>query len=609
MFTERLNELIAGVFHTTTTEFARIGNYDRSYIAHLRNGDRVPKPGYKASERLVRALCTCAEETGTMGALRAHVDAAAELDGEALCAAVTAWLYKDQFQLSPQSDTKLSGLSARKQKSVFGSRLDAAMELANISNQRLSRAVNVDASVISKFRSGQRIPSADQPLIHKISAVLIPRIYSLGRIAGLSRLTGTPQEALTLQEDGLASLEAWLRDFSSADVALIERFLDSVDRFTPGESPSLLPPDQAAGDAVNDTDAEYPGIDGFRRAMLRFLGCAIRDGRKKLYLYSDQDMDWMTGDPDFNLRWMSLMTAYVHGGGTIRVVHNVDRGLEELLTAIQNWLPLYLSGMIEGLYCVKKRGSRFTRTLFLEPEGACISSDYVSQREANARYRYLTTPEELDYFRQFFSDLLLDCKPLFHMQPAEDFPRLSSIRKDPEIHTVCFSPSLASMPEELLLRMLDRAAPPEEVRRELLADWTSQREMMVEKVRGGTLHECVPLPDETLLFAGQLPVDTKRCALCYTPAEYAEHMRHVLALESEWENCHLYLLTKPPYRNLKFAVSQHSIILEHLAGNPIAFTATHPMICRAFLSFALLLEHQQGDERLKLTETLARCES
>lgn len=596
MFTERFNRLLTEVCHTTTVEFAQLGGYDRSYITHLRNGNRIPTPGYQAAERLADAICACAEKKGSTQSLRGCVGAPDDADGETLSAAVNAWLMEGH---APAPRKPRRGKTARKtggrQKRSFAAKLVSAMELTDISNQRLARELNVDASVISKYRSGLRVPRIDHPLIREISDLLVLRTYSLDRVAGLGRLIGADLEELTDKAETARRLEAWLRDFSAIDTSLIEDFLDDLDNFSPDTPLPLLPPAEAAGDAANDTAAEYRGIDGLRRAVLRFLYAAIRDERRELLLYSDQNIGWMTMDRDFMVRWTSLMSAYVRGGGRVRIIHDVDRGLEEMLTAIRSWLPLYMSGEIEGWYCTRRGGERFSCTLFLAPEGACISADYVAGQERNARYRYDTEAAELAYYHQYYDDLFADCRLLLRREPAGLDTRSALLRRATDAHLVGSTLSLATMPEPLLERILSRAALPDKLRRQIEAERAENASLLAQKLADGSiLHECAPSADAAALAAGQVRVDSALAALSYTPEEYAEHLDAVRALAAEYRNYKFCLLAEPPFRNIRFAAAEQMAVIDGLFDRPIVFRTTHPLLCRAFVNLAARLKRQNA---------------
>ena len=604
MFTERFNELLGDVLQLTTTEFAAMASYDRSYLAHLRNGDRIPRPGYGAAKRLARAICNCADKTEKGQRLRARVGVSATADTDSVCAAVEAWLLEGVSAPKRKKAAQPRARSTKQRMYPFGKRLNAAMELADMTNQGLARALNVDPSLIRKWRGGLRIPRIGHPLIHEISTALTPRIFSLGRVAALSQLIDVPYQESVSEDDGIALLEKWLRDFSEADTTLIESFLDDLDQFSSNTPLPLLPPAQAAGDAAEDTAEVYQGIDGLLRAVLRFLYTVSRDRRPQLLLYSDQNMDWMTGDPAYAARCISLMGTYLGTGGKIQIIHNVDRDLEEMISAIRIWLPLYISGGVESWYSVKRGGERFSHTIFLEPESACISSYYVSGWEQNARYRYDVSAQELAYRRQFYQDMIADSKPLISIERSGMRPQSSAIRRDKAVHRIANTLSLETMPEQLLQRILERSELPEETRRAITADWAAASEMFAEQLRRGVVHDCAPLPNEEALLAGTIPVDTALAGICYRPEEYAEHMRHILALTEENGGYRFYPLSEIPFQRIKIITSAHTTMIGCVTNRPITFTTSHPQLCRAFVNFAVRLEEQHDYTSQELIEQM-----
>lgn len=604
MFTQRFEELLTEILHTKTGEFAAIVRYDRSYISHLRNGDRVPKPGHRAAARLARAVCLCAAEKRATEALCRRVGVPPEAGEEALCAAVEVWLFGSR---AAAESTRRGRESAprRALRSSFGTRLGLAMELAGISAMRLARTLNVDASLISKYRGGLRVPRMNHPIIHALAETLSARIYTLERAEGLAQLLGEPRDALLSEVDGARLLEAWLRDYTVVDTSLIEGLLEGMDAFPAEPNLPLLPPEEAAGDAApEEGEACYDGIQGLRRAVLRFLAAAVSRGQEELWLYSDQSMEWMVEDPDFILRWRSLMGAYVGGGGGIRIIHNVDRGLGEMVDSIRSWLPLYLSGGIEGWYSLRPVGERFAHTLFLAPGMACVSGTCVAGRERHARYRYALDGAELARCRGVFEDLLAECRPLLTMSGDVGAGTLDAVTKGRATHTVVRTLPLWTMPEPLLRSMLDRAALPEETARRILSDRARQRELAMGKLAQGVLHECAVLPGEEALFEGRAAADTARASLFYTPEEFGEHLRAAIELSESEPGYRIFLLDEPPFEHIRLVLSDHAAEISHLSAHPVRFTVTHPLMCRAFVDFAVRLEEQYDVDRAALRDRL-----
>ncbi|MBQ7565609.1 MAG: hypothetical protein IJT18_00680 [Oscillospiraceae bacterium] len=604
MFTERFNALLSEVCHTTTGEFSKITKYDRSYVSHLRNGDRTPKPDRSSAERLSRAVYLCAAEKDALDALCERVGTTRDAGDNAICAAVGAWLFDAHGAGKKRRESNYTA-GERRRRSSFGSRLALVMELADISGLRLARSLNVDASLIAKYRSGLRVPRVNHPLIRDIGTALAARIYALDRIAALSQLIGVPQAELSDESVGAKRLEAWLRDYSAVDTSLIEGFLEGMDAFSPDTQLPLLSPDEAVDEQTLLDDAgSYDGIRGLQRAVLRFLGSAVKNKQKELLLYSDQSIDWMVGDREYAVRWMSLMSAYVRGGGRIRIIHNVDRGLEEMFEAIRNWLPLYLSGGIESWYCQRHGGERFSHTLFLAPDSACVFGTYAAGKEQRARYRYAAEKEELSYYRAFFDDLLAECRPLFTLSLDGSTPKLPAVMNDSCVHVVVRSLSLGTMPESLLRRMLARAALPQKTEQKILSAWASRHELIRQTLEDGEIHECIALPDEKALAEGEVAVDTVYAALRYTPEEFGEHIRSAVALSERKPNYRLYPLREPPFKCIKLVISGHMALIVSISGRPITFTTTYPTMCRAFVDFAGRLEEQYDVDRLSLKEEL-----
>lgn len=83
-------------------------------------------------------------------------------------------------------------------------------------------------------------------------------------------------------------------------------------------------------------------------------------------------------------------------GVKIKIIHNVDRIEEEMVSAIRGWLPLYLSGMIEPFVFRKSRNARFYHTVFLRSGGACIHGFFPAQGGDSRWYEYITDKKRLD---------------------------------------------------------------------------------------------------------------------------------------------------------------------------------------------------------------------
>ena len=147
-------------------------------------------------------------------------------------------------------------------------------------------------------------------------------------------------------------------------------------------------------------------------------------------------------------------------GNRIKIIHTVSRNLDEMLSAISQWMPLYMSGLIEPYFYPKKRDGLFRHTLFIAPKtGAIIASSVGNmENEANFLTRNIETVKAItEKYRQ----LLSLCKPLMHIFTAKDqdiFPNiLEKFEKEQgDILIQSASLSLLTMPGSIAGHILSR---------------------------------------------------------------------------------------------------------------------------------------------------------
>lgn len=592
MFTERLNELLTEIFRTSTGEFSAAAGYERSYLSRLRSGNRVLRPGHSAAVRLVDTICRYAEEKGVRSDLCARIGIPEKADKETFQASLSAWLFEGMEEAAEKRKAQEIQAKERFSRSGFGNRLSKAMELADLSSLRLARALNVDASLISKYRSGLRVPRTDHPIIGEISRVLAKQICDMDRAAALAQLVGEPLQALS-PEEVARLLEIWLREPDAVDTSLIEDLLEKLDTVSPQTGLPCIPVSALPQESPQQTEeTEFQGHEGLRRAVRRFLCEAIRSKQPELWLFSEQNMDWMTEDRDFFLQWAALMNTYVSYGGKIRIIHHIDRGLKEMASAIQGWLPLYLSGRIESWYCRRQGGDRFSHTVFLAPGKACIAGICFVGKETDASYCYSIAPSFLESMTGLFEDLLSECRPLMTLRSDGGTHEQSMMLKGDAVYSIERSLSLGTMPQDLLQTILERSGLPEETAGKILAEWSGQKKMIEEKLETGEIHEYVVLRGQQELAERKTELSTQYAQLHYTPEEYVSHIRALIELQEKQPHFRIFVLKEAPFEQIQLIAARHSAVITHPAVRPMAFTTVHPQMCRAFIDFAKRLEAQ-----------------
>ena len=606
IFSEKINRIFA-LLEVTLTEFARAAGCDKSNISRMASGARVPKNGGPAARRIVSAIYLCADEKDELDALCALIGCEDRSSAEKIKEKIMTWLCdgeKTALRPAEGQDSKAGKVPYR----AFGERLDAVMELTGLSNIRLGRSLNTDPSYISRFRSGLRSPKANPKMMDDLCALLLDRAVEQGKTAALGKLTGMPAEALTDRENAFDWLYRWLFSAESGDSApFVEGLVDRIGSFSADiKKPPLSFEEAADSGILRETATAYYGVEGLRRAVIRFLGNIAERGERELFLYSDQNMDWMVSDPDFRAKWVTLMILCVAGGTRITVIHNVNRDLSEMEKAIESWLPLYPSGMIRAYWCKTRGGGRFSATMFLCPGYACISGCNVcGSEDEKGLYRFDTDPALLRAHEAFYGELLNRSGELAAVHSAESVGRLGEADIS-SLSVITDTLSLATMPEEVILSALKRAGAGEAEKARVL-DLKKKRLSVLEfKEKKGFLHEYIPLPDDEDLFAGRVPMDIPGYALTYTPEEYAGHIRSIMAFSERCSRYRFCPLPEAAFADIRLLISDRAVAVVRLKAPFVTILFEHPDLCRAFVSYAERLREQYRPDRLTMKQTLER---
>lgn len=383
MLSQKLDTLIREL-GTNNSEIAACAGFDRTNISRFRNGSRLPKASSSSARRLAEGLYRYASEHDRLNTLYKLTGIEAGDSDDEIRLALITWLYEGEDTMGgcPQCISSSSLKCEESEDDTFAARLSFVMKLADISNVSLSRRMNVDASLISRYRTGQSVPAADSDIAMELFVILYKRILKNGRVNELVSYMKI--------NEGSFSEKAFSEWFYKPDNTHARRKTKGRTR---GKS-------------------AYVGIDGLREAVVRFLKAVLENSDSELMLYSDQDMSWMTEDKVFFDSWRSLMEECISQKIRIRIIHNIDRKQDEIDMAIKSWLPLYMSGGIEPYISSVARGDRFFHTLFICPSLAAIEASGPAGSEDSAIYYYHTGGEFIEAAIADFDRLMENSKPV-----------------------------------------------------------------------------------------------------------------------------------------------------------------------------------------------------
>ncbi len=447
MLSDRIIKVLE-TLDTSITDIARYAGCSPSNLNRLKNGVRTPPPSSPTIRSLTDGMIEAAYSNQLLNKLCTLCGAEPGISREQLRSILTEWLYTDEAPYERTYNRHIHANYEERGRSyngadlpVFSKRLGMIMDRAELSNRKLAIGSGLDPSYISRLRRGERLPRFNAPYLGSMCLTILETFKTNGTLPSLAGLISRSEEELS---SGTAAdaIREWLfgNDAIMHQLAVDElvKAIGSIDdsinvaaemKISNEETRLLLERCIKEGDSCRNCISEKQGIgmNGIRTLSALFLAEAIMNDERELMLYSDQSMDWMSGDhlPVLTALMAECLRKDIH----ISIIHTVDRSMKELATAISWWLPLYLSGNIRSYYCTKGAGQRFSHTLFIRPGRACIAGTSVVGLEDKAIYSYSASPEIAGLAEDSFVSLLKVSKPLVQVDIARPEDKEESAKK------------------------------------------------------------------------------------------------------------------------------------------------------------------------------------
>lgn len=412
MFAEKLS-ILMNLLQVNNTELALKCGFDRTNISRFRKGSKKPSASSDICNKLIKGLYFTAKESPYWTDFLQIIEGNDCSTEEEIFHAILQFL-----QLSPNKEALQESIeNSYFITDGFSERLDQCMNIIGLTNIRLSKLLNVDASLISRYRSGQRKPQIGANFTKKMAEILYHRVMILNKCDEISDLLGGEEESLTEEH-----FTQWLFHQKNQEIDLnsVESIIDILSTYTSPDYQQVENMHQLVETILQEShesgDGIYVGTEGLKSMVLHFLKQALISDAKELWLYSDQSMDWITQNKSYQIRWAAMLMACLQKKIQIHIIHNVDRDSEEMNHAILNWLPLYMSGNIKSYYWSNENRGLFSHTFFLCPGVACIEGFHVTGTENEAIYHYYDDKGLLNRSEKAYKKLFSNTKPLIHVQ-------------------------------------------------------------------------------------------------------------------------------------------------------------------------------------------------
>jgi transcriptional regulator with XRE-family HTH domain len=335
-------------------------------------------------------------------------------------------------------------------------RLAFLMETMGITGAELARALHIDDSLVSKWKSGKRRLSQKNNYLKKISNYIL----------------------LVDERTGYRFVKQLLREYDPGnDLESIDNLSNCLCRWLSEQKPyeftlGALFYRNNLRDAYHAGFKVYRGNTGRRAAVLEFFDAVLSmpEGQQ-LLLVSQEDMSWMLEDLTFLNTWKHKLTEVIKRNNKIKIIHWVDRNIENLTAIINYWLPLHLEGKIASFYYSLYWDSPFKTTYFVVENSFAITGMSQGDDYKNRYTAFYHDPATIAHFEWVFKTILTKCRPLIEVYPIEEtnglVNRVMDVKLEKEnSYLVTDTPLFMTMSRDLIMEVLtETPAEPAQIER------------------------------------------------------------------------------------------------------------------------------------------------
>ncbi len=433
----------------------------------------------------------------------------------------------------------------------FNEKLDFLMNLTKTKNSDLAMYTSLDSSYISRLRRGKRNLAKSENYVKYMADYFIKHItesYQRKAILEVLKSSGFINNG---SKDTSQILYEWLTDEKEGESKAIEGFLEGFSNFQFKKTDSW-------GTNVNSNNIikkdvkMYKGIEGKREGVSDFLSLVLEENQPQtLLLFSDESMEWLTGNSAFRDKWKKLMIQVILKGNKIKIIHTVSRNLYEMLASISEWMPLYMTGAIEPYYYPRKRDGIFKRTMFVAPNTATLTASGVGNMEDSTINYLVQNIKAVKGIEIEFNNYLRLCKPLmkiFNKNSREEYlSTLSEFEKEQGDVVLKTKPlSLTTMPLNTANKIINRINYDKKI--ELKEYIKKRKKIFEENLNNCKFEDIISIPEiEDVKFENVMINFSNILGLepvYYKKNELLEHLENIKKINEKYENYNLILEKK-----------------------------------------------------------------
>jgi len=468
--------------------------------------------------------------------------------------------------------------------------LNKLIETFNINARGLAKALNFDASYLSRIRNGERIPSNKEAFVSSLAAFVLKK-YEIQSYKDSYYLLFNEKEKITLSK-----IREWIITNKKEEVSDVDNFLSTLDEFNLNDYIKAIKFDELKVPNIPFYKARcktYYGVEEMKKGELDFFKATVLSKSKEdIFMCSDMPMEDMAEDKEFGKKWMFAIAMCLKKGLHLNIIHNLDRPFNEMMLGLESWIPIYMTGQVSPYYLKEVKNSVYHHFNYVSGVVA-LTGECIKGYHDKGKYYLTNNSRELEYYREKSNLLLKKANSLMDIYSSEDLDKFERFLENESKTVGTRKRILATLPlftisDPILKKILrENNIDSNDVSR--IIRYKKEQEKVISTILKHSVitdNICKYNKNE---FSDDVYLDIDGIKVKYKYEEYVEHFNSTKEFSKKNANYKISISEKT-FSNITISILEGNYAIISKKSNPVIhFVIRHPKLVGAISEFRPLV--------------------
>ena len=468
--------------------------------------------------------------------------------------------------------------------------LNKLIETFNINARGLAKALNFDASYLSRIRNGERIPSNKEAFVSSLAAFVLKK-YEIQSYKDSYYLLFNEKEKITLSK-----IREWIIANKKEEVGDVDNFLSTLDEFNLNDYIKAIKFDELKVPNIPFYKARcktYYGVEEMKKGELEFFKATVLSKSKEdIFMCSDMPMEDMAEDKEFGKKWMFAIAMCLKKGLHLNIIHNLDRPFNEMMLGLESWIPIYMTGQVSPYYLKEVKNSVYHHFNYVSGVVA-LTGECIKGYHDKGKYYLTNNSRELEYYREKSNLLLKKANPLMDIYSSEDLDKFERFLENESKTVGTRKRILATLPlftisDPILKKILrENNIDSNDVSR--IIRYKKEQEKVISTILKHSVITDNICKYNKNDFSDDVYLDIDGIKVKYKYEEYVEHFNSTKEFSKKNANYKISISEKT-FSNITISILEDNYAIISKKSNPVIhFVIRHPKLVGAISEFRPLV--------------------